>query len=186
MYRHPIRCGAATSPTFGLRGNGIIWLSCWIFARAGWWARHCRKAGRLVGYQGTGYGLRATWKVSGPTVSLRSRVAVRESFISPAAVALSNALEHELLGKLLEQCADGARVPQLESKRLAITSCEQLIVWGTSRTYRYLFAHGIGQNQRCRDRTMDSQRIDYNLQISRLRKRATDYEAVFSRDPVSF
>lgn len=101
---------------FGPRGNGIIWLSCWIFARAGWWVRHCRKAGRLVGYQGTGYGLRATWKVSGPTVSLRSRVAVRESFISPAAVALSNAPEHELPGKLLGQCADGARVPQLENR----------------------------------------------------------------------
>ncbi len=41
---------------------------------------------------------------------------VRESFVSPAAVALSNAPEHELPGKLLGQCADGARVPQLENR----------------------------------------------------------------------
>ena len=26
------------------QGNGITWLSCWIFARAGWWAGCCRKS----------------------------------------------------------------------------------------------------------------------------------------------
>ena len=44
MSRHPTKCGAAISPTFGPRGNGITWLSCWIFARAGWWAGRCRKS----------------------------------------------------------------------------------------------------------------------------------------------
>ena len=73
------------------------------------------KAGRRSGYQGAGYGLRATRKTSGSAVSLGSRVAVCESFISPAAVALSNASEHESPGKLLGQRADGARVPQLEN-----------------------------------------------------------------------
>ena len=73
------------------------------------------KAGLRAGYQGAGYGLRTTWKASGPAVSLGSRVAVRESFISPAAVALSNAPEHESPGKLLGQRADGARVSQLEN-----------------------------------------------------------------------
>ena len=29
-------CGAATSPIFGPKGNGITWLSCWIFARVGY------------------------------------------------------------------------------------------------------------------------------------------------------
>jgi hypothetical protein len=32
---HLTRCGAAPSPTFGPKENGIIWLSCWIFARVG-------------------------------------------------------------------------------------------------------------------------------------------------------
>lgn len=83
------------------------------------------KAGRRSGYQGAGYGLRTTRKASGPAVSLGSRVARRiqpvvatpliESFISPAAVALSNAPEHESPGKLLGQCANGARVPQFEN-----------------------------------------------------------------------
>jgi putative transposase len=73
------------------------------------------KAGRLAGYQGAGYGLRTTRKASGPAVSLGSRVAVCESFISPAAVALSHAPEHESPGKLLGQRADGARVPQFEN-----------------------------------------------------------------------
>ena len=44
MFRHPTRCGAATSPTSGPRGNGITWRSCWVFARAEWWAGHCRKS----------------------------------------------------------------------------------------------------------------------------------------------
>ena len=40
---------------------------------------------------------------------------VCKSFISPAAVGLSNAPEHEPLGKLPGQCADGASVPQFEN-----------------------------------------------------------------------
>lgn len=68
-----------------------------------------------IGYQGTGYGLRATRKTSGLAVSLGSRGAVCESFISPAAVALPHAPEHESSEKLLGQCANGARVSQLEN-----------------------------------------------------------------------
>lgn len=73
------------------------------------------KAGRRSGYQGAGYGLRATRKASGPVVSLGSRVAVCEPSISPAAVALSHAPEHESPRKLLGQRANGARVSQLEN-----------------------------------------------------------------------
>src|SRR5450830_773003 len=73
------------------------------------------KAGRRSGYQGAGYGLRATRKTSGSAVSLGSRVAVCESFISPTAVALSHAPEHESPGELLGQRANGARVPQFEN-----------------------------------------------------------------------
>lgn len=73
------------------------------------------KAGRRSGYQGAGYGVRATRKALGPVVSLGSRVPVCEPFISPAAVALSHAPEHESPGKLLGQRANGERVPQLEN-----------------------------------------------------------------------
>ncbi len=44
MFRHPTRCGATISPKSGLKGNGTAWRSCWIFARAGWWAGLCRKS----------------------------------------------------------------------------------------------------------------------------------------------
>ena len=54
-------------------------------------------------------------KASGPVVSLGSRVAVCEPSISPAAVALSHAPEHESPRKLLGQRANGARVSQLEN-----------------------------------------------------------------------
>lgn len=42
MCRRRIRSGVATSPTSGLKGNGITWLSLWIFTRAEWWAGRCR------------------------------------------------------------------------------------------------------------------------------------------------
>ncbi len=45
-----------------------------------------------------------------------SRVAVYESFISPAALALSHAPEHESPGKLLGQFADGACVSEFENR----------------------------------------------------------------------
>lgn len=45
-----------------------------------------------------------------------SRVAVCESFISSAAVALPYAPEHESPGKLLGQCADGAGISEFENR----------------------------------------------------------------------
>ncbi len=116
MFRHPTRCGAATSPTSGSRGNGITWRSCWIFARAGWWAGCCRKSRTPIWLS-----RRWIWLTSNeedPRACCFTRIKGRpvcESFISPAAVALSHAPEHESPGELLGQRANGARVPQLEN-----------------------------------------------------------------------
>lgn len=38
----PIRSGAAISPMFGRRGDGITWLWCWICSLAEPWAGHSR------------------------------------------------------------------------------------------------------------------------------------------------
>lgn len=69
-------------------------------SRAVSWADHCRKTGRRSGYLVVGDGFRATRKASGARIKGRS--------ILPAAVALSNALEHESPDKLPGQCPDGA------------------------------------------------------------------------------
>jgi hypothetical protein len=59
-------------------------------------------------------------------VSLISRVVVCDSFISPAAVALSHVPEHEPARKLLGQRANYARVPQLENGMDTDPGTEQL------------------------------------------------------------
>ena len=101
MSRHPTRSGAATSPTSGHRGNGITWLSCWIFVRAGWWTGRCQKSRTLNWLSGRWIWLTSNEEDLRVCCFTRIKGPVCESFISPAAVALSHAPEHESPGKLL-------------------------------------------------------------------------------------
>jgi len=73
------------------------------------------KAGRRAGNQDAGHGIPAMRKTSRTTVFLGSRVAVWESFISPAALALSDTSEHESPVELLGQCTDGASFSEFEN-----------------------------------------------------------------------
>lgn len=116
MCTLPIRSGAATSPIFGRKENGITWLSSSICALGGCGLGTVGKAGRRTGGQGAGYGLRAAWQTFGPAIPLGSRVAIYKPVISPTVVAIPHTPEYESPGKLLGQYTDRASVPEFENR----------------------------------------------------------------------
>ena len=61
-----------------------------------------RKAGCRLGGQSVGRSLRATWQASRATVSLGSGIAIWQPQLSPTAVALPHAPEHESPRKLMD------------------------------------------------------------------------------------